>query len=225
MSIVEINLSALKRSKTETCNLPDLKNKKRVLRTITFHPGVQDSDKSLYPIEVKLSSSVHNQSVSSILLNLNKGNLEILDRYSNDNASNLNLQIKPFVDIGSLKILLTYENHEGYPLYHNETTLANMDDRTKFLENLVKEAKKIEVTKIVLITNLPDIQFIKIRDPYLIDGNAYQLNIERNLEGHFSVETDNISELSRGNLEFITSNGELAYPNIIGVSISGFKKD
>jgi len=230
---VNISVTSLKRGKVHSLSIPDLRNKKKVLRTIKLtvrESEDTDTKHSFHIAELKIvSNGKILWTVSPTLLNRLEDQIEVLDPYSLDNATNLILQIRPTSDCDGVDLVLEYGEHDGYPLYHNECSSKNVDDRHNFLENLVKEMSKIQVTKIDLLVNSPNIELLKITDPYMVNGNSYQINVKKENEGQFpivgeifEVELNNISDLSRANLDFFDSENKTVFPELVGAIIWGF---
>ena len=232
MSTVEINLTSLRKGKIETLYLPDLRHRGLVPRRIlvkSFDTGETKLSHSLYPFEFKLTSNGNILwTVSATILNRSYGNLRIYDTYTIDNANNLTLLLKPLIDLDTLDLILIYDEHTGYPLFHNEYCILNNEDRTKFLENLVKEVKKVEGCRVDLLLE-SGVSKVVLSDPYTVGGESYNYQVDRDseLEGVFLLplaKIANINDLLRSKLEFKCSSGNNVNPNLIGLVIWGFSK-
>jgi len=228
-SVVQIRLIGLKRGKLETLSLPDLRGSSKVLRVINV--DVRHSEEAreklkhcLHSVELKLVSNGNIlTTISPALLRRLDNKVAIQDHFSIDNANNLTLQVKPLVDCDYLEMNLEYHHHNGYPLYHNEWTLLNSDDRLKFFETLVREAKKMNLVKIDLTVNDEMVKTIKISDPFTIDGESYQIEINSCQNGQFTLNGPiNLSDLIRAKLEFIDDSGSKVNPNLLGLVIWGY---
>lgn len=236
---IRIPIASLVRGKSQTFEIPDYRDRQLVVSEVhVIRYQVNESEDQLYPIELKLlSNSSPIMSFTRTFLRRTNGKMEFKDSRALEASGNLSLQIKSPFTCKEIEIAIKYREHPGIPVYQTEQALSGLDEsHTNFWAALVREIRKVTVTKIEFIPNVchnekREIKLLTIVDPYIVTESnslvvkSYKLELERNDVGVFAIDRQclpSVQDLLRAKLECYDEEGKCVLPNEVGIIVYGF---
>ena len=221
---VKISVPELKKSQSVTFKLPDYRSKRFLLDRVTIVSSGNNWD-----LKITSRGNIFLNCSKSLLL-FYENSLEMKHFGIVADQSDLLMQLKSLSGNEECYILLEYTASMGLPKFYSEFSIRQPSDRESLMEQVVKEIKKLEVSKIHFLVFDKDVTKINLTDPYRVDDNeSYQYSLDAEHRNGISVfcldfrEDIDVDRLSRMSVQCYNSSRSEVYPGQIGVIVFGFQ--